>query len=483
MINLIQSGFYGKTLHRVTRNVFNNFEINYAQIVYHQEKITRLKAKKIDWVDYRQMERMVLPSLDFNDLTPLDEKLVLEMINGERIVLKMMDRLGWFKQLSHHERTKKYYFYLRYWNHVIETKKINLFLAANVPHEIFDYVIYELCKLKKIPVLFLYHQSQIIDTALIMRDWKENSPELHHRYEYLKQHLDKNTIIKLSPRFEEHYQAQISGGTQAVPFYTKKETWSVATKKRLMKYLKIMQTVWQSLEGSSPQLFLRFGQLAKKQIRDIYLEKFYRKIAQYPDLTQAYIYVALQYQPERTTSPLADVFVDQNLMIQMLAHDLPQNVKIYVKEHPKQTSFCRSKDFYLNLVKIKNLVLIRKDMDSHMLINHAVAVATATGTPGWEALFREKPVLMFGSYHYQFADGVFKITTNDDCAQAIEAIFVHHKKPSLRSIRVFLKALEDVAIPAVIDPNYLVVSHLSEKTNEKNITNALVQEIKKIGSL
>jgi capsule polysaccharide export protein KpsC/LpsZ len=190
----------------------------------------------------------------------------------------------------------------------------------------------------------------------------------------------------------------------------------------------------------------------------------------------------LQYQPELSTSPLADVFADQQLIVQMISKFLPKNVYLYVKEHPKQTSFCRTIDFYRDLLQTKNVVLVRKDFDSFDLINNCVAVATSTGTPGWEALFREKPVLMFGSYIYQFADGVYKISTNADCRHALDQILNHHTKPSLKNMKLYLKALGEVSIPAVIDPDYLRVSKLTEKQNIENITHALLGELNQIES-
>lgn len=87
---------------------------------------------------------------------------------------------------------------------------------------------------------------------------------------------------------------------------------------------------------------------------------------------------------------------------------------------------------------------------------------------------------MFGSYIYQFADGVFRITTNDDCQRALDQILNHHTKPSLKNMKLYLKALGEVSIPAVIDPDYLRVSKLTEKENINNITQALLSEINRI---
>lgn len=494
MINLISSGFYGKTLHKVTKNLFKQLNINYANIVFHTETFKGAKAKKIDWVDYSQLVRIKQIPLDQNDLIPLDEELITKMSNCERVVLKMMERLEPYGKYQYQTGVNLYYLYLRYWNHIIEKNKINLFLSANVPHEGFDFVIYELCKLKNIPVLFLYHQSQITDTALIMQDWKKNSIELQKRYKYLKKHLGKKNEIKLTPQFEEQYQSQLSGGSMAIPFYMIKKTWL----KRNISFVSLYFTKLFEPYKKNPsvllykiinpikwvKLFYFVYQITIRRITttllELYYKIYYKRISKYPDLTKPYIYIALQYQPELSTSPLADTFVDQDLIVKMISKYAPKDVLIYVKEHPNQTYFCRDKNFYQNLLNTKNVVLVRKDTDSFELIENSLAVATSTGTPGWEALFRKKPVLMFGSYIYQFADGVFKITTNKNCIEAMNKIFYKNQKPSLKNTRIFLKALEEISIPAVIDPYYIVVSKLKESTNIKNITDALIREINKL---
>ena len=63
------------------------------------------------------------------------------------------------------------------------------------------------------------------------------------------------------------------------------------------------------------------------------LKKTYDRLCSDPDLSQPYIYVALHYQPEQTTSPSGGVYVHQDLMVGLLASHLPSGWKIYVKEH------------------------------------------------------------------------------------------------------------------------------------------------------
>ena len=110
----------------------------------------------------------------------------------------------------------------------------------------------------------------------------------------------------------------------------------------------------------------------------------------------------LHYQPEQTTCPCGDIFVDQKLCVELLLKHLPLNYKIYIKEHPSQFNrylighSSRMSDLYNDLVKNERVKLISTDVDSFELIKHTKAVSTITGTVGWEAMVRQKPVIAFG---------------------------------------------------------------------------------------
>lgn len=206
--------------------------------------------------------------------------------------------------------------------------------------------------------------------------------------------------------------------------------------------------------------------------------KFYEEHAYEPDLSQKYIYLPLHYQPEATTSPLAGVFVNQLLIVQLLAYAIPEDFFIYVKEHPMQTGFYRSIEFYKSLLNIPKVKLVPRNYNSFRLIENCVAVATATGTAGWEALFRKKPVLMFGHHFYQHAYGVFQISSLEDCQTAINQIINKEVKPELEHIEMFLKALEKIAILGYTMEEYREVSGISEEENIENLSKALISKIR-----
>jgi hypothetical protein len=159
-----------------------------------------------------------------------------------------------------------------------------------------------------------------------------------------------------------------------------------------------------------------------------------------------------------TTCPLAGVFVDQLLLIEMLSYYLPEGVKLYVKEHPKQTILGRSQDVYDRILSINNTRLISKETNTYDLINSALAVATCTGTAGWEALLRGKPVLLFGAIFYQYMQGVFRIRNNADCQKAIAAIMAGETGPDTDAIKRYLHAMQFCCIEGYGDTAYQATS-------------------------
>ena len=62
------------------------------------------------------------------------------------------------------------------------------------------------------------------------------------------------------------------------------------------------------------------------------LKKFYERISR--DTLgddRKYILCALQYQPEKSTSPLGGIFVNQYLMIDLLSKNLPEGWKLLLR--------------------------------------------------------------------------------------------------------------------------------------------------------
>jgi capsule polysaccharide export protein KpsC/LpsZ len=150
-------------------------------------------------------------------------------------------------------------------------------------------------------------------------------------------------------------------------------------------------------------------------------------------------------QPEASTCPKAGAFTDQERIIELLAFHLPAQVKLYVKEHPNQGELLRNCAFYQRLLDIPQVQFVPKNFSTFTLIENAKAIATCTGTAGFESLFRAKPVLMFGHRFYQYARGVYCIHSSQDCKEALKKILENGEVPTIRDARLFLKSVQDTA--------------------------------------
>ncbi|MFH0851961.1 MAG: hypothetical protein V1876_04405, partial [Candidatus Peregrinibacteria bacterium] len=404
-------------------------------------------------------------TVDWNQTLPLDEEIVERMRHCEcvfmRMIRKYAHKMGYARSadIPYDERRRQYLFHLRYWNDLLETKRINLVLMYHIPHQCYDYVLYNLCKIKQIPTLHLDHLL-MIDAMFAVEDWEESVTDIRDTLQKLRgEHGDPQKPVSLSKNYE--YYFDYYRGKQPAPWYNLPKStyaessflrkwWRKALKVAIRNPAKFLSAVL------SPQFWSR-------KLREHGIVRFYDRHVQVPDLREPYIYLALHCQPEASTIPEAGAFMDQELIVQLIAAHLPKGIAIYVKEHPTQGERYRSVEFYEALLAIPSVTFIPKEMDTYALIDGAVAVATATGTVGFEAVLRQKPVLMFGHFFFQYGPGVYPIRTSEDCKHAIEQIMERKESHSIRDIRLFLKAVDECATPY---PG-LVKSPFEEYTKEQ----------------
>lgn len=126
------------------------------------------------------------------------------------------------------------------------------------------------------------------------------------------------------------------------------------------------------------------------------------------DYSKKYVYFPLHYQPEASTLVCAEKYEKQMFFIDSWAKSLPADTVLYVKEHYALLGN-RNIQFYRELKKYPNVVLIDPFVSSRELILHSVAVTTLTGTAGLEAVFLRKPVFLGGNIDFEKAPGVIKI--------------------------------------------------------------------------
>jgi capsule polysaccharide export protein KpsC/LpsZ len=174
-----------------------------------------------------------------------------------------------------------------------------------------------------------------------------------------------------------------------------------------------------------------------------------------------------------------NLFVDQLLCIEVLAKHIPADHLLYVREHPSQfyshteghTS--RLVEFYDDLLAYPQVRFMPLDIDPFLLITKASAVATVTGTSGWEAMALGKPVINFGLSWYEKYAGVLKIVDEKSASQITK--FIEKYKFNERDLLAYLNAFSSVSVNAYAHPGYKEKMKQDEAQCVANLARSVMQ--------
>ena len=422
----------------------------------------------------------------FNKLkkrTPLESSTILKYSCYEKIALKMMDRMdATAYSFNYSERLELYYDFLGYWINVIGVLKADYVLFSESPHALFQYILYAVCKENGVKIL-RFTPTHIEGLTFLSYDI-EGSPS------YLKEMIASSP--KATPLAQAYLDKNRGEYSKAIPYYMKdinqKSSFLATVKKVGGKLQRFVSSQTVTAYKKSSDVALSDAKITKYNLL-LYklkgisfkkrLKKAYTDLAVEADLTKPYIYVALHYQPEKTTSPEGDIFVEQWLMVQMLAHLAPNGWLVYVKEHNSQFAERlygeqgRTHDFYERLAGFENVKLIANETSSFDLIDSAKAVATVTGTVGLESVIRSVPVLSFGHAWYALCEGIFTIKENEELIKTFEKIEDGYQIEA-KKVDEFLYAIENISTPCYVNPGNRVGVSFGEKENLENLVTCLM---------
>jgi len=137
-----------------------------------------------------------------------------------------------------------------------------------------------------------------------------------------------------------------------------------------------------------------------------------------------------------------------------------------------QTCALPISDFYNRIVSLPNVQLISITSSNFDLIDNSKTVVTITGTAGWEAVVRGKPVLIFGHAWYKFCEGVFFIQSEKDCREAfvkIQSGFTIDKE----LVHLFLAIVQQIGVNAYVEPAFAKIVNFSPDQNVTRLVDAI----------
>lgn len=427
--------------------------------------------------------------LNIDNPESLSSEDIIDNLELEKLFLTITDRLCFYPK-SVRFRQEIYYQLLLYWKHFLKTNKVNVIFFPRVPHLGYGNIVYHLAK--KMGIQTIIVRDTLLDSrTIISQDYmvQEKVPLTFRKSASLME-LNRQLDPKLSLNLKTKSSVMnlnISDNSSVLR-QNKHGLWSVFHLRTIRALLSMIHPFW---EQYYPSIFYleKHRSWLNYYISLIFYYfhnrknwAIYRSLSSRVDLKKKYIYLALHYQPERSSMPEGGVFENQLLMVDILSKSLPKGWSLYVKEHPYQFSRSdnrkmnfRDEDFYRKIAGYKNVRLVNIEQPSAELIEKSLAVATLTGSTGWEALLKSKPVITFTpSVWYYPCRSCLLVLSQADGEKTMAILSKLNKLEVKKDLLKFLIFSDKKFIPSITEDFAVRYSELSRNELVGNLVNALM---------
>jgi len=443
--------------------------------------------------------------------TYLNVDCLRELASQEEQAIKMLDRQDVDRfSFNFMERQRHVRNLLRSWTACIELLKPDMVITPAIPHRVYDYTLWMLCKFYKIPFLVFNH-TRFPGRYLFLDDFYTLGELFVKDYKIALGKKNEEMVLPDDVRecFEKN---KLDYATAAPAFMISEDRnhlfWNSPLKVLKHTIARLIRERKDLLKGrlrNWDDYYPYYKESAKISLEksnypiNIYLKnhfknnKYKKKLWEYyeartvkPDYSEAYVIYFLHYQPEATTSPTGDIFVDQSLCIDMLLKNLPSEYKVYVKEHPhqffahKEGHTSRMQYLYDDLLKNPRVRLISTKEGSFDLIANCKAISTVCGTVGWESIVRGKPVVLFGlSWYENYDKGVLRITDETSAKNIKE--FIESYEYDEHALLAYLEAVgKNTKLAYYYKAKYKAILGLSEEQCVDNIIGSIIDKYNSI---
>lgn len=483
----------------------------YFSVTNNSEELVKKKFPKTICHTYYDAIRGILPKEYLNkSLKEVSPDFFSKMSFYEEIAIQMFDRNdSHVNNFSYKERKSLFRHLVRVWMTILEDLSPKFIVFEEEPHQVSDYVVYAICCILEIKTI-MFISTKFNQRSYPISKFEDGSKIIQKQYNESIQELNKNKIslpYKLDKIISNYRGNNYIDNKKNVDFHASEEVKKIFSFVNIFDFQKIRPRL-NLIFGNNNQRFHNDQKEKNKSFREskmkylsfIYyrqkniirkriLKKFYSRIAEKKiNFNEPYIFCSLSYQPEKTTCPIGDHYNNQILMIKDLLSSLPNEWKLIVKEHPSQFGnmysrfgeIYRSKDYYLSIKKLKNVIIAPINTDIFKLIDNSKAVASVAATTGWESVVRGKPALIFGYAWYRYCHGVFKVGNITEIKQAISKIRAGYKIDS-RKIDLFAKIVYQNSFEAIVaGENWAKIFGINEKQNGLNHADSITHFVSKL---
>jgi hypothetical protein len=384
---------------------------------------------------------------DLTDYSRITPELLSSLSECQISFQRMVDRFNYTR--SYNFSINSFYKHVAAWSHLLDN--IDFVIFSAVPHNPFNWVLYHLARLRGIKC-FMFYQMPI----------RPGLPVLKYAITDCMHHADSALLHKFDDSITMHVKTYMDGYSKDIrgsytPFTRKKSPfnhllWRISEARKNQPGKLITKAL--------SRLFYMIFKLFENDPYETMVYRQYRISAKPPlDNFKKILYFPLHFQAEASTSPLGGRFVDQDLLIKMVASVLDKDTCLIVKDHPRRSRKLRYQQFFNDIASLPGVYLVPADDKGVDYIARADALLGITGTSCWEALFLGKPVLMAGTRIFEDAPHIFKVDSPESIRRALKSISKFNMTENTRD--QYLQDLTPFLFPGYIAPADAQYSHVS----------------------
>jgi len=438
-------------------DAFRQAGYNVAAHIYanRKNKLKRIRDRP-ECLNFHQWKAFDWPTPEPVGLTASNISELKE--EGFDVFLRCVSRWDWARQFVHDWTDLNHLFKLACEHAAawLQRHSVEAVVYSNVPHQGAAIAQYYVARYFGIPT-YIFLQSPFPGKSWMIRDWRE---------------LGSFDFIRPGTGFEIDTSEPI-----APPFYMNKVKSNFALKVsatlQLARARSLVSLGLTGIPGRNRRYsFLRNLGRWERAVENLRYLHQAPKFFNDEKPGRPYVYLPLHLQPELTSDLLGGEFADQAYLLNHLREFVPHNYDICVKENPKQTSRMRSESFFRALSRLRRVQFLPASTSSFDLIRGATAVATISGTAGWEALRMGKPVLLYGQAFWRNFPGVYAHGRNLQWREVEKFTF------DAQLLQTVADDISHFAFPGICDLNYSsLVDNFDRQENYHTLAKSLSSQL------
>ena len=405
----------------------------------------------------------------------------------EKLFLMTIDRNS-FDPLSQIDRLRIFHKYIAHAYKLLRKKKIDTILFFGTPHGPWSIAILAVAKYLKIDIRYT-------DWVVLSADLTTIENDIYIRKEYNNEELKLGSISNpkekevINKIFENNLYSKTIG---AEPRHINRSLKIFLRTIKLFFFQPFSRYLaTEFFLNHSSRLSIFYAHKYLLHLFDLIKAlNFYDKNVTRDDIEENSLVIFLHWQPEASTMPMGYVFSDQILLLEMILSATPQDLKIYIKEHPyiyenpAQDRHERSKKFYKQLLRDPRVKFLSRRMNSNEIITKAKYITSVCGSVSWEALRIGKPSIVFGRAWFSSCKSCYSVDSVSSLKEAIKKIDATTYEEVQSNLETFVKKLKGRLIYGAASRDALSCVNNNFRYNDaiNNIANGIANSFGEINN-